>query len=98
MDLFLAHILTGTMMRASPMWSSEPASYDLSQVSEWACQDAALTHLNPVCLKANALITMTIAHAIKAGADPESLYHSHTTRTERFSAKVATGMTDVYDT
>jgi len=54
---------------------------------------AALTHPNPVCLKANALITMYIAHAIKPGADPEALYHSSTARTERFSAKVATGMT-----
>jgi len=41
---------------------------------------------------------MAIANAIKTGADPEALYHSPTARTEKFSAKVATGMTDAYGT
>lgn len=63
-------------MRVSPI-GIFGASYDLSQVLEWACQDAALTHLNPVCLKANALITMAIAHAIKTGGSGSPLSLTH---------------------
>ncbi|CAG4908186.1 unnamed protein product [Acidithrix sp. C25] len=46
----------------------------MDMVGEWAMQDAALTHPNPVCLQANSLFTMAIAHAISTGCDGETLY------------------------
>lgn len=63
----------GAMMRVSPL-GIFGANYSLEQVAEWARQDAALTHPNPVCQQANALFVMAIAHAIKAGCDAQSLY------------------------
>ena len=53
----------GAMMRISPL-GIFGANHPLEIVGEWARQDAALTHPNPVCLQANALFTMAIAHAI----------------------------------
>ena len=52
----------GAMMRISPL-GIFGANYPLETVCDWARQDAALTHPNPVCLQANALFTMAIAHA-----------------------------------
>ena len=63
----------GAMMRISPL-GIFGVNYPLETLSEWARQDAALTHPNPVCLQANALFTMAIAHAIKTGSEPQSLY------------------------
>ena len=63
----------GAMMRISPL-AIFGASHSLETVGDWARQDAALTHPNPVCQQANALFTMAIAHAIKTGAEPQSLY------------------------
>lgn len=63
----------GAMMRISPL-GIFGASHPLETVGDWARQDATLTHPNPVCQQANALFTMAIAHAIKTGAEPQSLY------------------------
>ena len=63
----------GAMMRISPL-GIFGASYSLEQVAEWAKQDAALTHPHAICQQANALFTMAIAHAIKTGPDPQTLY------------------------
>ena len=63
------------MMRISPL-GIFGARHPLNMVGNWAGQDAALTHPNPVCIQANALFTMAIAHAIKNESDPESLYRS----------------------
>ena len=63
----------GAMMRISPL-GIFGAHYPLDIVAEWATQDAALTHPNPVCLQANSLFTMAIAHAISTGCDREKLY------------------------
>jgi ADP-ribosyl-[dinitrogen reductase] hydrolase len=63
----------GAMMRISPL-GIFGANYKLLQVAEWARQDADLTHPNPVCLQANALFAMAIAHAIATGPDPQELY------------------------
>ena len=49
----------GAMMRISPL-GIFGANHPLETVGNWAKQDAALTHPNPVCLQANALFTMAI--------------------------------------
>ncbi|NLE43184.1 MAG: ADP-ribosylglycohydrolase family protein [Chloroflexi bacterium] len=64
----------GAMMRISPL-GIFGANYDLEQVAEWACQDAALTHPNWVCKQANTLFAMAIAHAIRTGCGTQDLYH-----------------------
>ena len=64
----------GAMMRISPL-GIFGASHELNQVAEWARQDADLTHPNSVCLQANALYTMAIAHAIRTGIGPRDLFH-----------------------
>lgn len=63
----------GAMMRVSPL-GILGANYDLQQVAAWAQQDAALTHPHSVCLQANALFTMAIAHAISSGIGAQDLY------------------------
>jgi ADP-ribosyl-[dinitrogen reductase] hydrolase len=50
------------MMRIRPL-GIFGANQPLETVGNWARQDAALTHPNPVCLQANSLFTMAIAHA-----------------------------------
>ncbi len=63
----------GALMRISPL-GIFGSNYPLETVGEWARQDAALTHPNPICLQANALLAMAISHAIKSGAESKSLY------------------------
>ncbi|MBI1320196.1 MAG: ADP-ribosylglycohydrolase family protein [Candidatus Hydrogenedens sp.] len=63
----------GALMRVSPL-GIFGAQHDIKQVAEWARQDAALTHPNPVCLQANALFAAAIARAIHTGCTPETLY------------------------
>ncbi len=63
----------GALMRISPLGIFS-ANYPLDMVGEWARQDAALTHPNPVCLQANALFAMTIAHVIASGCEAGELY------------------------
>ena len=65
----------GAMMRISPL-GIFGANHPLETVGDWARQDAALTHPNPVCLQANTLFTMAIAHAIASGCESEKLYDS----------------------
>ena len=47
---------------------------DLEAVAEWARRDARLTHPHRVCLDANALFAMALAHAIDAGPTADELY------------------------
>jgi ADP-ribosyl-[dinitrogen reductase] hydrolase len=63
----------GAMMRISPLgiWGT---NYRLEQVSEWAQQDAALTHRHHVCLQTNALFAMAIVHAIRTGNGASEIY------------------------
>ena len=65
----------GAMMRICPL-GIFGANYPLKTVGDWAMQDAALTHPNSVCLQANALFTMSIAHAIASGCEGETLYQN----------------------
>jgi ADP-ribosylglycohydrolase len=59
-------VANGALMRISPL-GIFGANCDMKQAIEWARQDTALTHPNPVCLQANALLVMAIAHAISTG-------------------------------
>ena len=63
----------GAMMRISPL-GIFGANFELDQVAEWARQDAALTHIHPVCQEANALFAMAIAHAVRTGCNGDDLY------------------------
>lgn len=63
----------GAMMRISPL-GIFGAGYSLTEVANWARQDALLTHPNPVCLDANALFAMAIAEAVNRETSPEALY------------------------
>jgi len=69
----LASQANGAMMRISPL-GIFGANYDLRQVAEWARQDAVVTHPNPVCLQANALFAMAIAHSVSTGCGCQELY------------------------
>ncbi len=63
----------GAMMRISPL-GIFGANHAPGLVAEWARQDAAITHPHPVCQQANALFTMSIAHAVHHGCDARNLY------------------------
>ncbi len=63
----------GALMRISPL-GIFGANHGLKQTADWARQDAALTHPHPVCLQANALFAMAIAHAIRVPMEPDGLY------------------------
>lgn len=65
----------GALMRLSPL-GIFGSSFSPQQVAEWARQDAAITHPNPVCQQANALFAMALAHAIHAGPSPHDLYQA----------------------
>jgi ADP-ribosylglycohydrolase len=62
----------GALMRISPL-GIFGANHDLARVSEWAQQDAALTHSNPICVQTNALFAMAIADAIGSGRDAQGI-------------------------
>ena len=63
----------GAMMRISPL-GIFGVNFALEQVAEWARQDAAITHIHPVCQQANALFAMAIAHAVSTGCSAVDLY------------------------
>jgi len=65
----------GAMMRISPL-GIFGAGYSLTEVANWARQDALLTHPNPVCLDANAIFAMAIAEAVNRETSPEALYRN----------------------
>ncbi len=64
----------GALMRVSPL-GIFGTNFDLSQVWEWAWRDAALTHPHLVCLQANGLFTVAIAHTIRTGSKPKEVYN-----------------------
>jgi len=63
----------GAMMRISPL-GIFGVNYKLEEVAEWAKQDAAITHIHPVCQQANALFAMAIARAVGTGCGASELY------------------------
>lgn len=63
----------GALMRISPL-GIFGANHEREQVAQWAEQDAAITHPNPVCRQANGLFASGIALAIRTGCSPPELY------------------------
>lgn len=63
----------GALMRVSPL-GVFGSRFELTTVAEWAMQDAEITHPNPVCRQANALMAMAISQAITKGTLPAQLY------------------------
>jgi ADP-ribosyl-[dinitrogen reductase] hydrolase len=63
----------GAMMRISPL-GIFGARHSLDDVARWAREDAAMTHVHPVCQEANALFATAIADAIQTGAPAEDIY------------------------
>lgn len=63
----------GALMRVSPLgiFGTNHAS---AQVAEWAHQDAAITHIHPVCQTVSALFALAIAYVIRTGCNAETLY------------------------
>jgi len=65
----------GALMRISPL-GVFGAKFETETVARWAMQDAELTHPNPVCQQANALMAMAISRAILSGTQPKPLYEN----------------------
>ena len=70
----------GALMRISPL-GIFCAQRDPEQAAEWAQADARLTHPHPVCVQANALFVLALAHAIRTGCDGATLYQHILERT-----------------
>jgi len=62
----------GALMRISPLGIFGTIR-DVTQVGDWAREDAQITHSHRVCQQANALFAMAIAHAIRTGCDGPNL-------------------------
>jgi ADP-ribosylglycohydrolase len=65
----------GALMRVSPL-GIFGANDDVSpeELAAWADQDAALTHVHPVCRQANILFVEALARAIRHGAAPDEIH------------------------
>lgn len=63
----------GALMRVSPL-GIFGAFMPTSQVAEWARQDAALTHINPICQEINALYATAVAATIRHGLSGPQAY------------------------
>ena len=76
----------GALMRISSL-GIFGAKYERKQVAQWAEQDAAITHPNPVCRQANALFASGIALAVRTGCTPSDLYRVIVTWAEEMDAE-----------
>ena len=63
----------GALMRVSPL-GIFGAGRTRTDVMKWAKKDAAITHVHPVCIQANALYAALVAHAIREGGSGAELY------------------------
>ena len=63
----------GALMRVSPL-GIFGARHDLNDVARWAREDAAITHINPVCGDASALYAVAIAEVIRDGLPAREVY------------------------
>ncbi len=61
------------LMRVSPL-GIFGALHDLDKVARWAQEDAAITHLNPVCGDASALYAVAIAETVREGLAARQVY------------------------
>ncbi len=65
----------GALVRMSPLGLfGAGRSHEL--VADWARQDAALTHPNPVCQEVNAIFVLAISRSVQQGLNPQDLYES----------------------
>lgn len=64
----------GALMRVSPLGIFTAGKY-FEYASEWAMEDAALTHPNKICAEINSLYVRAIAYAIENGVSPEELFN-----------------------
>ena len=78
----------GALMRVSPLgiFGTNHAS---AQVAEWARQDAAITHIHPVCQTVSALFAMAIAYVIRTGAGFTRFARLSGLRSKRSSTEVS---------
>src|ERR1019366_8181221 len=60
-------------MRISPL-GIFCCNWDRERTSEFARQDAALTHPHPICLQTNSLFTMAIAEAVGQSKSAQQIY------------------------
>jgi ADP-ribosylglycohydrolase len=63
----------GALMRIAPL-GIFCCNLDKEHTSEFARQDAALTHPHPMCIQTNALFTMAIAEAVGQGKSAQQIY------------------------
>ncbi|MDH4038704.1 MAG: ADP-ribosylglycohydrolase family protein [Candidatus Krumholzibacteria bacterium] len=63
----------GALMRISPL-GIFGARHSLDDVARWAREDAAMTHVHPVCPEASALFATAISDAVQTGAPQEDIY------------------------
>ena len=63
----------GALMRISPL-AIFCCKLNQEQTSEFARQDAALTHPHPICLQTNSLFTMAIAEAVGQWTSEQQIY------------------------
>ena len=63
----------GALMRISPL-GIFGVGKDMESLASWALQDGSITHPNQVCLEANQLFVMMVAHAVESGAKSDELY------------------------
>jgi ADP-ribosylglycohydrolase len=64
----------GAMMRISPL-GIFGINFELSEVVEWAIQDAVITHPNLICQQANALFITGIFNAVKFGCSAKETFN-----------------------
>jgi ADP-ribosylglycohydrolase len=63
----------GALMRISPL-GIFGAGKKMSELAEWAAEDARITHPHPVCVESNRIFTLAIAQAVEYGPTAEQLY------------------------
>lgn len=67
----------GALMRVSPLGIfCARETITPEELAHYAEQEAALTHIHPICRQANILFVAAIAKAVRYGTDPESLYQT----------------------
>jgi len=63
----------GALMRVCPL-GIFGAGKNQEKLALWAREDAALTHINPLCQDINALYAMALAWSIENGPEPHAVY------------------------
>jgi ADP-ribosyl-[dinitrogen reductase] hydrolase len=73
----------GALMRIAPL-GIFCCNQDRERTSQFARQDAALTHPHPICLQTNSLFTMAIAEAVGQGKSAQQITTSDATGIRAF--------------